>query len=294
MFALPTQEQMQETKKPILQQNVYRTMSPPNATGIPNQMKAQFEQLSGYSFHDVRVHYNSNKPAQLNAFAYTQGNQVYVASGQERHLGHELGHVVQQKQGRVRPTRSVASVPVNDDIALEKEADEFSVVVQGMFRPRRESSLREIEKQGTAVVQRVEKQVKELRIDAGFATKHLVTAAQLDEPIGNRFSGISERTTKIFVTSEALLLSLNHDRTVTLLPEIRGKATRFRCIRTLPCATSSRIPARVAGELTESWAKIKANQWRTQKKLRLEGNYEPFDARSNQGINIVDHYGGEN
>lgn len=38
-------------------------------------------------------------------------------------MGHELGHVVQQKQGRVRATGSIGSVAVNDDAGLEKEAD---------------------------------------------------------------------------------------------------------------------------------------------------------------------------
>jgi hypothetical protein len=33
-------------------------------------MKTRFENLSGLSFDDVRVHYNSNKPAQLQALAY--------------------------------------------------------------------------------------------------------------------------------------------------------------------------------------------------------------------------------
>jgi hypothetical protein len=72
----------------------------------------------------VRVHYGSNAPAQLGAYAYAQGNQIHVAPGQEKHLPHEAWHVVQQKQGRVRPTIQLASgTPVNDDDALENEAD---------------------------------------------------------------------------------------------------------------------------------------------------------------------------
>lgn len=97
----------------------------PNATGIPNNIKSQAEQKSGFSFDDVRVHYNSLRPARLQAYAFTQGNQVYIGPGQEQHLRHELGHVVQQKQGRVRPTGSVNHVPLNDDSRLEQEADRF-------------------------------------------------------------------------------------------------------------------------------------------------------------------------
>jgi hypothetical protein len=100
----------------------------PNLTGIPNTMKTQFENTSGFSFDDVRVHYNSDKPAQLSALAYTQGNQVHIAPGQEKYLGHELGHVVQQKLGIVKPTTSIGGVAVNDDVGLERMANGFSHV----------------------------------------------------------------------------------------------------------------------------------------------------------------------
>lgn len=83
-------------------------------------MKTQYENVSGLSFDDVRVHYNSSKPAQLQALAYTQGNQVFIGSGQRKHLGHELGHVVQQKQGRVLPSTWLQGVAVNDDAILER------------------------------------------------------------------------------------------------------------------------------------------------------------------------------
>jgi hypothetical protein len=73
---------------------------------------------------DVKVHYNSPKPAQLNAHAYAQGTDIHVASGQEKHLPHEAWHVVQQKQGRVQPTVQMkGNVAVNDDPGLEHEAD---------------------------------------------------------------------------------------------------------------------------------------------------------------------------
>lgn len=94
-----------------------------NHTGIPMQMKSAFERNTGLSFDDVKVHYHSDRPAKLDALAYTQGNQVYIGPGQEKHLSHELGHVVQQKQGRVRPTTRIGGVGVNDDAGLEREAD---------------------------------------------------------------------------------------------------------------------------------------------------------------------------
>ncbi len=94
-----------------------------NKTGLPDRLKEGIESLSGYDLSGVRVNYNSPKPAQLNAHAYTQGQAIEVAPGQERHLPHESWHVVQQMQGRVRPTTEVNGVGVNGDRGLEREAD---------------------------------------------------------------------------------------------------------------------------------------------------------------------------
>jgi len=103
-----------------------KTSSEKDKTGIPAQMKAKFERSSGFSFNDVRVHYNSEKPAQLRAHAYTQGSEVFVAPGQEKHLPHELGHVVQQKSNAVKPTGEIAGLPLNDDEAMEDGADKLA------------------------------------------------------------------------------------------------------------------------------------------------------------------------
>lgn len=95
-----------------------------NKTGLPLGLKLSLETLSGYSMDDVQVHYNSDKPAQLQAHAYAQGTNIYIAPGQEKHLPHEAWHVVQQKQSRVKPTSQIkAGVWGNDYWALEKEAD---------------------------------------------------------------------------------------------------------------------------------------------------------------------------
>lgn len=92
-------------------------------TGLPDGVKARVENLSGLAMDDVRVHYNSTRPAQVQAHAYTQGTDIHVAPGQERHLPHEAWHVVQQKQGRVAPTLQMKGVAINDDSTLEREAD---------------------------------------------------------------------------------------------------------------------------------------------------------------------------
>lgn len=94
-----------------------------NNTGLPDNLKAGVESLSGYSMDDVKVHYNSVKPAQLNAHAYAQGNEIHLGAGQEQHLPHEAWHVVQQAQGRVKPTLQEKGMRINDDRSLEHEAD---------------------------------------------------------------------------------------------------------------------------------------------------------------------------
>lgn len=94
-----------------------------NETGMPDNLKAGVESLSGFAMDDVRVHYNSDKPATVQALAFTQGTDIHVAPGQEQHLPHEAWHVAQQMAGRVEPTTEVGGMPVNDNVGLEHEAD---------------------------------------------------------------------------------------------------------------------------------------------------------------------------
>ena len=92
-------------------------------SGLPGKLKAGVEDLSGVSMDDVQVHYNSSKPVQLQALAYTEGIDIHVGPGQEGHLPHEAWHVVQQKQGRVKPTMQAKGVSINDEEELEREAE---------------------------------------------------------------------------------------------------------------------------------------------------------------------------
>ena len=79
-------------------------MEKSSPTDLPESLKSEIESLSGMQLDHVAVHYNSRKPAQLNAHAYAQGSQIHIAPGQESTLPHEPWHVVQHKQGRVSPT----------------------------------------------------------------------------------------------------------------------------------------------------------------------------------------------
>ena len=101
-----------------------QTASEGNQTGLPDNLKSGIESLSGMSMDSVKVHYNSDKPAQLNALAYAQGSNIHVGPGQEKHVPHEAWHVVQQAQGRVNPTKETSGgTQINDDKSLETEAD---------------------------------------------------------------------------------------------------------------------------------------------------------------------------
>lgn len=108
------------------------------AGGLPHQLRAGIEQLSGHSMADVQVHRNSSQPARVGALAYARGRDIHLGPGQEKHLPHEAWHVVQQAQGRVRPTMQAKGVAINDDAGLEAEADRMGArALSGSAHARR-------------------------------------------------------------------------------------------------------------------------------------------------------------
>src|SRR5688500_4693107 len=80
---------------------------------LPDDLRASMEQRFGVSLADVRVHV-SPEAAAMGAEAFTRGNEIVIApqhyapetSTGRALIGHELTHVVQQRQGRVAPTAS--------------------------------------------------------------------------------------------------------------------------------------------------------------------------------------------
>jgi len=90
---------------------------------LPRQLRDGLEAMSGHDLSGVTVHYDSDLPQTVGALAYTQGEDVHLAPGQEKHLAHEGWHVVQQLDGRVASTTEVNGAPVNDQEYLESEAD---------------------------------------------------------------------------------------------------------------------------------------------------------------------------
>jgi hypothetical protein len=114
-------ERSQQARRPCA--HCHQSAAPAQRTGLPSRLQAGLESLSGFDLSGVSVHRNSPAPAQLNAEAFARGNEIHLAPGQEHHLPHEAWHTVQQRQGRVPVNAQVQGVAINDDSALEREAD---------------------------------------------------------------------------------------------------------------------------------------------------------------------------
>jgi uncharacterized protein DUF4157 len=99
---------------------------------LPEPVQAKMSRSFGADFSGVRVHEGAHVSA-LGALGYTQGNDVHFAPGEyqpasprgQELLGHELAHVVQQRQGRVQGDVQGKGGAINADPALEREADEM-------------------------------------------------------------------------------------------------------------------------------------------------------------------------
>jgi hypothetical protein len=109
--------------------------APASSTGgaaLPDGVQGKMERAFDTSFAQVRVHEGGEAQA-VGAEAYTQGNDLHFAPGQyapgtdrgQQLIGHELAHVVQQREGRVATNTQFKGVAGNDDAGLEREADEL-------------------------------------------------------------------------------------------------------------------------------------------------------------------------
>jgi hypothetical protein len=96
---------------------------------LPAAVRRQMEGYFDVDFSDVRVHIGGEAPA-IGALAFTVGADLYFAPGQyQPHtqdgrelIGHELTHVVQQREGRVGNPFGTGVAVVHDE-ELEAEAD---------------------------------------------------------------------------------------------------------------------------------------------------------------------------
>ena len=96
---------------------------------LPEALRGRMEAALGADFSAVRVHVGP-QAERIGAIAFTLGSDIYFAPGRfqpdtvpgQQLLGHELAHVVQQRQGRVRNPMG-SGIAVVQDRALEAEAD---------------------------------------------------------------------------------------------------------------------------------------------------------------------------
>ncbi|MQP67339.1 DUF4157 domain-containing protein [Niveispirillum sp. SYP-B3756] len=96
---------------------------------LPDVVRTKMEFFFKADFSDIRVHVGPEAPS-IGALAFTTGSNLYFAPGQynpdtpqgQALLGHELTHVIQQRQGRVRNPFG-NGIAVVQDRNLEAEAD---------------------------------------------------------------------------------------------------------------------------------------------------------------------------
>lgn len=108
-------------------------LSSGSGRSLPDSVQAKMEKAFHTDFSEVQIHPESSVASQIGAVAFAQGNDIHFAPGTyqpetqsgQQLLGHELTHVVQQRQGRVKANVPDASLPINDDPSLEAEADRY-------------------------------------------------------------------------------------------------------------------------------------------------------------------------
>jgi hypothetical protein len=104
----------------------------PNAKLNPD-VQAKMENSMQTDFSDVNIVENSSKATQMNAEAFAQGREVHFAPGKfdqssqkgQELIGHEFGHLKQNEKSPVQANTKMNGVPVNNDPALENEADQM-------------------------------------------------------------------------------------------------------------------------------------------------------------------------
>ena len=112
--------------------NVRKSKNHSSGVKLPYQLKDKMEDSFARDFSSVNIHENSLQATPLGAKAYTQDNDIHFAPGEYRPqsksgqelLGHELTHVVQQRESITPETKKAYGIGVNDDHRLESEADE--------------------------------------------------------------------------------------------------------------------------------------------------------------------------
>lgn len=194
------------------------TQSENNTTGIPDELKARLEAFSGISLDDVKVYYNSDLPDQHDALAYTEGTNVYIATGQEKHLMHELWHVIQYKQGRVKATSKVNKKPLDNREQMEHEAETIPTkVLQHPIDST--ATIEEVSNPPTKVIQRIATQIS---IDSDG---NIAGVAVRGRPKNTFGSSMGDHTTAFIVQTEGINVALQGesiDNAIGIIQELHN------------------------------------------------------------------------
>lgn len=172
---------------------------------LPATLRRAVEFLSGYDMADVRVFVNSTWPALVGARAFTHGSDIYLSRGAEDALAHEAWHVAQQKQGRVRMTMEVNGIALNDDPALEKEADMMGAMAAALSWSGTWSQAKRI--------------ITKVRIKKPIGQRHVLVS-------GNRYEAVANQTTMVRGMAEFLQdIDTNTSLSGEEIPDINTIAT---------------------------------------------------------------------
>jgi LysM repeat protein len=192
----------------------------------------------------VTVHQDGQAEA-LGTRAFARGEHLHLAAGTltpgsptaHAVLAHELGHVEQQREGRVAATEWHGGVAVNRDPALEADADRRGAAIAAAidldaafdFTDAGASAAAD---PGTAVVQGLDLPASPPTVAATSASTHVVGAGETVPRIAARFG----------VTVEALLAA-NPAQVITI-PGTSGPVRCFRAGDTIviPAAASPASP----------------------------------------------------
>ncbi len=102
-----------------------------HGTGMPDEVGAGLERLSGMNLSGVREHDASLNPVQLNARAFAQGRGIDLRRARAQDHPHVSRHVVQPMHGRVKTSVQAEGVSINGAPALEHEADVMGAMALG-------------------------------------------------------------------------------------------------------------------------------------------------------------------
>ncbi len=100
---------------------------------LPEEVQTKMESCFNKNFSAVTIYPNSSSAQDINARAYTKDRDIHFAPGEynpsslqgQELIGHELAHVVQQGNGKVRQGEIHGKgLEINTESSLEKEADE--------------------------------------------------------------------------------------------------------------------------------------------------------------------------